>query len=76
MKYLLIVFACTHLLFAQQKTKTYTVQPKETLYSISKKFNISVDELKKANASLQNNSLSIGQEITIPIQISEIKKET
>lgn len=76
MKYLLIVFACTHLLFAQQKTKTYTVQPKETLYSISKKFNISVDELKKANASLQNNSLSIGQEITIPIQISEVKKES
>ncbi|VXC30362.1 conserved hypothetical protein [Flavobacterium sp. 9AF] len=75
MKYLLILFACTHLLFAQEiKTKTYKVQPKETLYSISKKFNITVDEIKKVNPSVDIASLSIGQEIAIPLSQDELKK--
>ena len=39
---------------------TYTVQPKDTLYSIAKKFNISVDQLKQFN-SLYDNNISIGQ---------------
>lgn len=36
----------------------------DTLYSISKKYNISIDELKKNN-NLSDNSLSIGQSILI-----------
>jgi flagellum-specific peptidoglycan hydrolase FlgJ len=42
----------------------YTVQPKDTMYSLSKKFNISVDELKSIN-NLTENGLSIGQNLKI-----------
>ena len=41
-------------------TQTYIVQSGDSLYSISKKFNISIDELKKIN-NLTNNTLQIGQ---------------
>ncbi|MFZ0598546.1 MAG: LysM domain-containing protein, partial [Flavobacterium sp.] len=33
----------------------HEVQEKETLWSISKKYNVSVDDLKKANPSLEND---------------------
>ena len=44
----------------------YTVLPNESLYSIAKKNEISLDELKKANPSLKSQSLRRGQIITIP----------
>ncbi len=43
---------------------TYTVLPKEGLYSISKRFNKTVDELKKLN-NLKDNTISIGQILKI-----------
>lgn len=43
---------------------SYTIQQGDTLYSLSKKFNVTVDELKKING-LKDNSLSIGQKIRI-----------
>lgn len=43
---------------------TYAVQPKETAYSISKKFNVTVDDIRKWN-SLETTDLKIGQEIRI-----------
>lgn len=43
---------------------TYTVQPKDTLYSIAKKFNISVDQLKQFN-NLYDNNISIGQTLNV-----------
>lgn len=46
------------------KTKTYTVKKGDTLYSISRKFDISVAELKKIN-SLKSNALSIGQKLKV-----------
>jgi flagellum-specific peptidoglycan hydrolase FlgJ len=42
----------------------YLVTAGDTLYSISKKFNLTVDELKRLN-SLQDNSLSIGQNLKV-----------
>lgn len=42
----------------------YEVQKGETLYAISKKFNISVDDLKKKN-NLFDNTLSIGQRLIV-----------
>jgi LysM repeat protein len=45
---------------------THLVQPKETLYSISKQYNITIDELKAANGELLNNGLKVGQNIKIP----------
>ncbi|MDD4608241.1 MAG: LysM peptidoglycan-binding domain-containing protein [Bacilli bacterium] len=45
----------------------YIVQPGESLWSISKKLNISVEELKAAN-NLTSNLLSVGQTLKIPVQ--------
>jgi LysM repeat protein len=45
---------------------THLVQPKETLYSISKQYNVTIDELKAANGDLLNSGLKIGQKIKIP----------
>ena len=44
---------------------TYTVKSGDTLYSIARKYNVSVNELKEAN-NLTSNSLSIGQVLSIP----------
>jgi len=44
--------------------KTHKVKKGETLYSISRKYNITVQQLKKTN-NLSDNTLSIGQELII-----------
>ena len=43
----------------------YVVQRGDSLYSIAKKFNVSVDNLKSAN-NLQNNLIRINQKLVIP----------
>ncbi len=44
---------------------TYTVKSGDTLYSIAKKYNITVDKLKSLN-NLSSNTLSIGQVLKVP----------
>lgn len=44
--------------------QSYTVVKGDSLYSISKKFNISIDELKKKN-NLTENTISLGQTIIV-----------
>ena len=44
---------------------TYVVKNGDSLWSISKKYNISVNDLKNAN-NLSSNMLSIGQQLIIP----------
>jgi len=46
------------------KTDTYIVKKGETLYAISKKFNVTVEELKTWN-NLTSNTLKVGQQIMI-----------
>lgn len=48
-----------------EKSNEYTVQRGDTLYSISKKFNVSVDKLKDIN-NLSSNTLRVGQVLKIP----------
>lgn len=48
----------------ENDTEIYIVEKNDTLWSISRKFNISVNELKELN-NLTNNLLSIGQELKI-----------
>ena len=48
----------------KRKSKSYQVKKGDTLYSIARKFNITVDRLKKLN-KLKSNVLSIGQELEI-----------
>ncbi len=45
--------------------KSYTVSKGDTLYSIAKRFNVSVEELKKLN-NINNNLISLGQILKIP----------
>ena len=46
--------------------KSHLVTPKETLYSISRDYNVNVDDLKNLNEDLLKNGLKIGQTIKIP----------
>ncbi len=44
---------------------SHEVMPKETLYGISKKYNISIDAIKKANPNIDLKSLKVGSRIKI-----------
>ena len=46
--------------------KSHRVKRKETLYSISKKFNITIDDIKKHNTRLYSDNLQKGDKINIP----------
>ena len=57
---LLVLFSFNNIF--SQSEKSYIVKKGETLYSLSKKFDVTIEELKEWN-NLSNNSLSIGQKI-------------
>ena len=46
--------------------KSHRVKRKETLYSISKKYNITIDDIKKHNTRLYSDNLQKGDKINIP----------
>lgn len=52
---------------------TYTVQKKDTLYAISRKFGVSVDALCQANGISRDEILKIGKTLYIPQKPSENK---
>lgn len=45
---------------------THLVQAKESLFSIARNYNVSVEDLDKINSDILKNGLQIGQEIKIP----------
>ena len=49
---------------ANENHMLHEVQPKETMYSIAKKYEVSVDEIKSWN-ELTSNELKIGQQLRI-----------
>ena len=53
------------------KMITHNVAPKETLYGIEKKYDVSDEALKKANPFLEKEGLQIGQTLVIPTQIGQ-----
>lgn len=53
----------------------YTVKPQETLYSIARNYNTSLEALLEANPELGTNSLKSGQSIKIPYQDIEVRSE-
>lgn len=46
--------------------RNHKVKRKETLYSLSKEYNVSIDELKKANPTLYSENLQKGDRVKIP----------
>lgn len=48
-----------------QQTQKHTVQPQETLFGISKKYNVTREELIALNPGIENG-IKIGQELIIP----------
>jgi LysM repeat protein/ABC-type branched-subunit amino acid transport system substrate-binding protein len=63
-------------LVKEQPTKVantiHEVQAKETLYSLSKQYNVSVEDIKKANGTAVDSGLQIGQKVIIPIKGSGV----
>ena len=58
-----------------KEENVYTVQSGDSLYSIAKKFNTTVDNIKKIN-NLTSNNLSIGQKLIIPKEESNNNKNS
>ena len=56
--------------------KTHKVRRKETLYGLAKKYNVSEDEIKKANRYLYSENLKKGDKIRIPQYRTVISKQT
>lgn len=56
--------------------KNHKVKRKETLYSLSKKYNVSQDELKKHNPKLYANDLKKGDVIQIPLYTKKLVVST
>ncbi|NDI98060.1 LysM peptidoglycan-binding domain-containing protein [Flavobacterium sp. LaA7.5] len=50
----------------------HVLQPSETFYSLSKKYNVTVEAIEKANPNTSIDDLQIGQEIIIPIKGSTV----
>jgi flagellum-specific peptidoglycan hydrolase FlgJ len=61
--YVPVVVAKKEIVYSSDEQK-YTVVKGDTLYSLSKKFNISIEELKRKN-NLTDNSLPLGQSIIV-----------
>ena len=55
--------------------KSHKVRRKETLYSISKKYNVSIEDIKKHNTRLYSENLRKGDKINIP-QFDIVKEVT
>lgn len=51
-------------LISQTKEQSHLVQKGETLYAISKKYNMKVDDLKKLNG-LSSNTVAVGQKLKV-----------
>lgn len=54
----------------------HIILAKETLFSVSKQYNITVAELLKANPGLSEASFSIGKEINIPEQTTVVESNS
>lgn len=51
---------------SSSSAKSHKVVSKETLYSISRKYNVSIEDIKKANPSIASKGIHPGDELVIP----------
>lgn len=59
---------------SKELKRTHTVQPKDTFFSIAKQYNVSVESLAKANASVDTTALSVGTVLIIPSMSENVSK--
>jgi LysM repeat protein len=59
---------------ATSNPSTHLVQPKETLFSLSRQYGVSVEAIKEANGDLLKEGLKIGQTIKIPSGVTSWDK--
>jgi len=72
---LLVLVLISNVLLAQNgKTKIHKLAKGETLYALSKKYKVSLEDIKKANPGM-GDDLDIGQEIKIPLAGKTNSKE-
>lgn len=50
----------------------YTIRPGDTLFSIARRFNVSLDDLIEANPGIDPQRLQIGQVICIPVAVPPV----
>ena len=60
---------------AAPETTTYIVQRGDTLSKISKKTNITINAIKRANPQLKNDTVRLGQKLTLPGKV-EVGEQT
>ena len=53
----------------------HTIVAKETLYGLSKLYNVSVEEIENANPELKKEGLKVGATINIPSKTAAVKSE-
>jgi len=82
----LIYIGCYHILLSQEKSnqietingKTYyihSVKKGESLYGISKTYNVDIETIFNENPSVKNSGLKAGQKILIPLIKTETEKK-
>ncbi len=60
----------------QQTQFFHTIEPKETLYQLTKKYRVSAKDIIDANPGLSASNFKIGEVIVIPITEDYLKEET
>ncbi|MBC7452031.1 MAG: LysM peptidoglycan-binding domain-containing protein [Cytophagales bacterium] len=62
-----VTTAATTATTSSESVKTHKIQAGESLYSIAKKYSVSITEIKDANPGM-TNSVQVGQTINIPVK--------
>jgi peptidoglycan DL-endopeptidase LytE len=60
---------------AESKKRIHDVQAKETLYGISKKYKVTIEDIKKANIALEKQALAMGMKLDIPADTNNNAQE-
>ncbi len=67
-----VIILCSVMVFCMfplvSQNFTHTVEKSETLYSLSRKYGVTVQDIQKANGMGTSNAISIGQKLIIPNQ--------
>ena len=50
----------------------HTIQPKETLFGVSRTYNLTVEDLTKANPGISPQTFAVGKNIRIPVALTQL----